>query len=58
MSLLLGLAALIQAQPYAVYYPLLLLGLGCAGIGGFLARPIRQRYEALELRRIRAADVR
>jgi hypothetical protein len=57
-ALLAGALAFFQGQPYAVYYPLLLLGILASVICGGLLRPIRHRYEAVELRRIRAADVR
>ncbi len=40
------------------YYPLHLIGVLGAGISWLLLRPIRKRYEALELRKMRAADVR
>ena len=55
-ALLAGLVAVWRAQPWAVYYPLCLTGVLCAGIFGMLLRPVRQRYEALELRKMRAAD--
>lgn len=58
VMLLLGLWALARGQPYAVYYPLLLLGvIGSVG-GAFVLPAVRRRYESLELRRMRAVDAR
>ena len=56
VALLLGGVALAIGQPYAVYYPLLLLGvLGVAvPVGSLIA--FRKRYEQLELRRMSAFD--
>ncbi len=51
-----GIVALFQSQPYAVWYPLLLLGiLGSAIMGGLLP-VLRRRYEQVELRKMTAAD--
>jgi len=55
--LALGLAALALEQPYAVYYPLLLLGGLCAVLPPCLLPGLRKRYEALELRRMEAQDM-
>ncbi len=49
--------ALLRSQPYAVYYPLLLLGFLCVVIPAGLFRAIRKRYEEIELRRMRAMDL-
>jgi hypothetical protein len=53
-----GLAAWFAAQPYDVYYPLLLLG----GLGTVIPlgmRPsLKRRYQDLELRRMQAMDLR
>lgn len=57
ISLLLGLVALGLGQPYAVYYPLLLLGVILSAVMGANLRTIRRRYEGLELRRMAAMDV-
>ena len=60
ISLVLGIAAVILSQPYAVYYPLLLLGLMSpiiAIIFGSLRNLIRKRYEEIELRKIDAMDI-
>ena len=55
--LLLGFAALLLKQPYAVCYPLVL----CGGIGtvvvGSLIPAMKRRYAELELRKMSAADV-
>jgi hypothetical protein len=48
--------ALLRSQPYAVYYPLLLVGFLCVVIPAGLFRSIRKRYEDIELRRMRAMD--
>jgi hypothetical protein len=56
LSLIGGAAALLLAQPYAVYYPLLLMGLICALLGTGLVRTVRKRYDELELRKMRAMD--
>jgi hypothetical protein len=53
-----GVVALVLAQPYAVYYPLLLVGVICTVLGLALLGPLRRRYQAQELRRLRAADTR
>jgi hypothetical protein len=47
---------LARSQPYAVYYPLLLLGgISVAVIGGLYNR-VRGQYAALELRKMQAQD--
>ncbi len=56
-ALLLGGFALIRSQPYAVYYPLLLVGFISSVVPGVLLRNVQKRYEELELRRMRAMDV-
>lgn len=56
LTLIAGIAAVLMGQPYAVYYPLLLLGF----IGTFVPAMnwigIRKRYEAAELQRLSAMD--
>jgi hypothetical protein len=52
-----GLLALSRSQPYAVYYPLLLLGFICAVLPLGLLPMIRKRYEDIEFRRMRAHDL-
>ncbi len=56
-ALVLGVVALLRSQPYAVYYPLLLIGLIGSVLPATLLRTIRKRYEEMELRRMRAMDV-
>jgi hypothetical protein len=55
--LALAIVALLQTQPYCVYYPLLLLGGLSVLVMGPLRRTLRQRYQQLELRKIAALDV-
>lgn len=55
-SLVLGAVALQAGQPYAVYYPLLLVGGLGAVLGVGLQRPAGRRYEQLELQRMHALD--
>jgi hypothetical protein len=55
-ALVLGALALGLGQPYAVYYPLVLLGAISAALGFSLARSLSKRYEELELRRMQALD--
>jgi hypothetical protein len=43
-------------QPYAVYYPLVLLGTISAAVGFSFSRSLGKRYEELELRRMQALD--
>jgi hypothetical protein len=56
-ALLLGLTALTLGQPYAVYYPLLLLGVIGVAVPAGLRSSLKKRYEQLELRRMSAFDV-
>jgi hypothetical protein len=51
-----GLVALSNGQPYAVYYPLLLVGAVSAALGFSLPRSLNKRYEEMELRRMQALD--
>jgi hypothetical protein len=56
VSLGVGAVALISGQPYAVWFPLLLVGaLSVAIMGGSLP-VVRRRYAEIELRRMAAAD--
>jgi hypothetical protein len=55
-ALVLGVVALASGQPYAVFYPLLLLGTIGAALGFTLPRALNKRYEQIELRRMRALD--
>jgi len=56
-SLAVGLASLAFSQPYAVYYPLLLLGLLCSVLPAGLFRSIKRQYELKELRKMHAMDI-
>jgi hypothetical protein len=51
-----GVAALICRQPYAVWFPPLMIGGLSTVLMGALLPSIRRRYEELELRKIAAAD--
>jgi hypothetical protein len=53
-----GMVALLTAQPYAVYYPLLLLGVISTFVLGFMLPGLRQRYLAIEQQRMRAQEIR
>jgi hypothetical protein len=53
-----GAVAWTLGQPYAVYYPLLLLGIVCPLVFASILPALRRRYETQELRRMRALDVR
>lgn len=55
--LTLGAMAVYRAQPYAVYYPLLLIGVLCIGIPGGLHRHVAARYREGELRKMQALDI-
>jgi len=51
-----GIAALSMFQPYAVYYPLLLIGIITVAVFGMLRRTLSARYEQLELKRMQSMD--
>lgn len=51
-----GVAALATAQPYAVYYPLLLIGIILVAVMGKLRGTLSDRYEQLELKRMQSMD--
>jgi hypothetical protein len=57
-AFLTGIVALTWSQSYAVYYPLLLCGFLSTVIPLGLLPTIRRRYEAVELRAMRAQDLR
>ncbi|MEN8159186.1 MAG: hypothetical protein ABFS41_03835 [Myxococcota bacterium] len=57
VALTAGLLALALGQPYAVWYPLLLLGGLTPALALTLRPTARRRFEALELRRMQALDV-
>jgi len=53
-----GVVAVVMGQPYAIYYPFLLLGLLLTTVM-FAVRPaIRQRYAEAEQRKVEAAALR
>ena len=56
VSLTAGLIALLSSQPYAVYYPLLILGFISTVLMGALYPIVRNRYLQDELRKMQAAD--
>ena len=55
-SLIAGVVALGMAQPYAVYYPLFLLGVIIVAVMAMLRRTLSARYEQLELKRMQSMD--
>ena len=55
--LILGLVAVILAQPYSVYYGPLITGFLCTILPLVLYREIRKRYEEKELRKIKSMDI-
>ena len=57
LCLVVGLIGLMTSQPYAVYYPLLLLGFLGVVIIGVMYPQVCRRYRDLELRRMRAQDL-
>jgi hypothetical protein len=57
IALVLGGVALLRAQPYEVYYPLLLEGVICVTLPAWLIPGLRRRYEELELRKMAARDL-
>jgi len=56
-GLVVGSVALALSQPYAVYYPLLLIGLICTILPASLFGRVRQRYAEIDLRRMKARDI-
>ena len=56
-SLVGGIVALATAQPYAVFYPLLLIGIIVVVVIGTLRGRLSARYEHLELKRMQSMDV-
>lgn len=57
-SLVAGIAAVIEAQPYHVYYPLLLTGLILTLVMGMLLPVVKLRYRQAERRKLDAEEVR
>jgi len=56
-SLVGGVAALATTQPYAVYYPLLLIGIILVAVFGKMRGRLSARYEQLELKQMQSMDV-
>jgi hypothetical protein len=56
VSLIAGLVAVTQHQPYMVYYPLLLGGVILSAVCGFNLPVLKKRYDDLEMRRMASAD--
>jgi len=56
-SLAIGGIALWQAQPYAVFYPLLLLGGICTVLSLVLQKPVKQVYRNREMRKMQSMDM-
>jgi hypothetical protein len=54
--LVVGVVGVVMSQPYAVYYPLLLIGLLCTLIFGINFPSIRRSYAERELRKMEALD--
>lgn len=52
-----GVAAIADAQPYAVYYPLLLIGIILVAVIGKLRGTLSARYEQLELKKMQSLDI-
>ena len=56
-SLVGGAAAVATAQPYAVYYPLLLIGIILVVVFGKMRGNLSARYEQSELKKMQSKDV-
>ena len=56
-SLGIGVAAIAAAQPYVVYYPLLLIGIILVAVIGKLRGTLSARYEQLELKKMQSMDL-
>lgn len=57
-ALVVGIVALIQGQPYHVWYPLLLLGGLTAGLFGGLTPVVLVRYRQADARRMESEQLR
>jgi hypothetical protein len=55
-SVIVGIAAVAVGQPYAVWFPLLLLGVLLLAILPLRLRQYQRGYEDLELRRMASMD--
>ena len=58
IALVTGVTAVLLDQPYAVYYPPLLLGFICTTVVGGLIPVIRRRYREADHRRLEAEELR
>jgi hypothetical protein len=58
VALVAGVVALVQKQPYHVYYPLLLLGLILLVVMSGVLPGVKRQYEAAEQRKLQAEDFR
>jgi len=56
IALTTGLIALVSGQPYAVWYPLVLLGTISSGVMAINWYPLKKRFEAAEMQRLSAMD--
>jgi hypothetical protein len=56
-NLTLGIYAVIQGQPYGIWYPLVLLGIILTAVVGGLRPVVRKRYQEAEMRKIDAAVI-
>jgi hypothetical protein len=56
VCLLIGVAAIASSQPYAVYYPFLLIGVLLVALMAVFRRTLSMRYEHLELKRMQSMD--
>ena len=57
LVLLFGLAALVAGQPYAVWYPGVLIGSLLSGLGIPFVFVMRNRYRQVELRKMQADEL-
>lgn len=55
-SLSAGITAISVGQPYAVYYPLMLIGILGTLVPTFVLRAVRLRFQALDMRRMNSLD--
>ena len=56
LSLMAGVVAIVSGQPYAVWYPLLLLGFILTLVFSLNLPSIQRRYDELEIRRMTSID--
>ncbi len=57
VALVASFTAIVTSQPYAVFYPLLIVGLIATCVTGGVLPGIRKRYEQIEMRRMQAMDM-